>query len=160
MIHSTDNTISSNNITKQGQYGLLLNVSSNNRIQDNHISTQTTNTGIHLVDSSDNTITGNAIGYLGNSSTLAEAVDNYAFPWSTGGDANWFYQTETFHYDGDAAESGDIGHNEYTYLQTTIEVTDPGTLSFYWKVSSEEGNDYLEFWLDGTQRDRISGVGP
>ena len=41
-------------------------------------------------------------------------------------------------------------------MQTTI--TGPGTLSYWWKVSSESGYDFLEFYLDGVlQRGRISG---
>jgi len=29
---------------------------------------------------------------------------------------------------------------------------------FYWKVSSESGYDYLEFYIDGSLQDRISGT--
>jgi len=34
----------------------------------------------------------------------------------------------------------------------------PGTVSFYWRVSSEEDYDYLEFYLDDELQDRISGI--
>jgi hypothetical protein len=30
-------------------------------------------------------------------------------------------------------------------------------MSFYWKVSSEANYDFLEFYIDGTIQDRISG---
>jgi len=41
-------------------------------------------------------------------------------------------------------------------MQTTVE--DEGTFSFYWKVSSESGYDFLEFYIDSTlQTGRISG---
>jgi len=33
----------------------------------------------------------------------------------------------------------------------------PGTVSFYWRVSSEDGYDYLEFYIDNVRQDRISG---
>jgi hypothetical protein len=39
--------------------------------------------------------------------------------------------------------------------QATVE--GEGTVSFYWKVSSEEGDDYLEFYIDDVRKDRISG---
>ena len=87
--------------------------------------------------------------------SLGEAVDNTDLSWSTGGDADWFGQTETYYYDGDAAESGDISDNPDTWMETTV--SGPGTLSFYWKVSSESGYDYLRFYIDGAQQDSIAG---
>ncbi len=41
-------------------------------------------------------------------------------------------------------------------MQTTI--SGAGTVRFYWKVSSEGGYDYLEFYIDGSLQDRISGT--
>jgi hypothetical protein len=32
-----------------------------------------------------------------------------------------------------------------------------GTVSFFWRGSSEEDFDYLEFYVDGVRKDRISG---
>ncbi len=40
-------------------------------------------------------------------------------------------------------------------MQTTV--NGPGTVSFYWKVSSEEDYDFLEFYIDGLLEDQISG---
>ena len=34
----------------------------------------------------------------------------------------------------------------------------PGTLSFWWRVSSQEGADLLEFYLDGDQDDYLTGT--
>ncbi|RZN42922.1 MAG: hypothetical protein EFT35_01460, partial [Methanophagales archaeon ANME-1-THS] len=88
--------------------------------------------------------------------SLGEAVDNTALSWTTGGAANWFAETTTYYYGGDAAQSGVISHNQDSWMQTTI--SGPGTLSFYWKVSSERNYDWLEFYIDGLrQPDRISG---
>jgi len=36
-------------------------------------------------------------------------------------------------------------------------VSGTGTVKFYWKVSSEEDFDFLEFYIDGSLRSRISG---
>ena len=75
---------------------------------------------------------------------------------TTGGNANWFGQNNTYYYGGDAAQSGVITHNQNTYMQTTV--TGPGTLTFYWKVSSETNFDFMRFYIDGIeQAGRISG---
>ena len=90
-------------------------------------------------------------------SPLSAALNATNLVWITGGDANWFVET-TNTYDGVmAAQSGTISDSQQTWLQTTV--TGPGTLSFWWQVSSESGFDFLEFDLDGTQQDEISGTG-
>jgi len=86
---------------------------------------------------------------------LGEAVDNTGLTWTTDGNANWFGQTSTYYYGGDAAQSGAITHNQVTWLRTTV--TGPGSLSFYWKVSSESNFDFLRFYIDGVEQTRISG---
>jgi len=85
---------------------------------------------------------------------LSEALDtNLGF--TTGGDAKWFAQTKTSYYGGDAAQSGDISHNQDSWMQTVVE--GPGVARFYWKVSSEAGYDFLEFYIDGARQDKVSG---
>ena len=39
-------------------------------------------------------------------------------------------------------------------MQTTV--NGPTTVDFYWKVSSEAGYDFLEFYIDGELQDQIS----
>jgi hypothetical protein len=85
---------------------------------------------------------------------LSEALDT-SLSFTTAGDADWYSQTTMFYNDGDAVRSGDISHNQESWMRTTVGGT--GTLSFYWKVSSEAGYDYLEFYIDGVLRDQISG---
>jgi len=41
-------------------------------------------------------------------------------------------------------------------MQTTVNGT--GTVKFYWKVSSEEDFDFLEFYIDGSLQENISGL--
>jgi len=86
---------------------------------------------------------------------LSEALDT-ALSFTTGGSADWFAQTTTSRYDGDAAQSPDISHRQDSWMQTTVSGT--GTIQFYWKVSSEEDFDFLEFYVDGSLQDRISGL--
>ncbi|MBC8094713.1 MAG: hypothetical protein H7Y43_02765 [Akkermansiaceae bacterium] len=92
----------------------------------------------------------------GNGTDFNTALENNLV-WTTGGDAPWFTQSTTT-YDGiDAAKSGMIGHDQYSWLETTV--TGPGTLSFWWFVSSDDydGYDRLEFSIDGNNENTISG---
>ena len=93
----------------------------------------------------------------GSAVALSEALDAPGLTWTTGGSAPWSGQTGMT-YDGvDAGRSGLISDKEETWLQTTV-TTGPGTLSFWWRVSSEPGYDYLGFYLDGVlQSGRIAG---
>ena len=85
---------------------------------------------------------------------LGEAVDA-DLKWTTGGSKTWFGQTAISYYDGDAARSRSLNDDQYTYIHTSV--TGPGTLSFYWKVSSEPNWDILEFYIDSTLQRGISG---
>ena len=88
--------------------------------------------------------------------SIGDAVDNTSLTWTTGGNANWAWQAAISYYGGDAAQSGTITHSQSTWVQTTV--TGPGTLSFYWKVSSESNYDYLRFYIDGAEQSgKISG---
>ena len=68
----------------------------------------------------------------------------------------WTPQTANTHDGVDAAASGAISHGQESWLQTSV--VGPGTLTFWWKVSSESSFDYLEFYINGTrQNGRIAG---
>ncbi len=90
--------------------------------------------------------------------TLAQATDGPGLDWTSGGSgstyggepARWFGQALATHDGVDAARSGGIGASEATYTETTV--NGPGTLSFWWKVSSTAGHDYLRFTLDGAEQ--------
>ena len=87
---------------------------------------------------------------------LPDAVDSPDLVWTTGGDAPWFAQSTNTHDGMDAARSGAISGSQESWLQTTL--IGPGTLGFWWKASSEETWDFLEFYVDGVlQSGRLSG---
>jgi hypothetical protein len=86
--------------------------------------------------------------------SLSEALDT-TLSVTTDGSANWFSQTAISYYDGDAAQSGDISDDEESFMQTTV--SGAGTVSFYWKASTEGGYDFLEFSIDGELQNQISG---
>ena len=68
---------------------------------------------------------------------------------------SWCGQGAVSHDGNDALRSGIIYDGQNSYLQT--KVTGAGTLTFWWKVSSESGNDALRFLVDGVQKQVISG---
>ena len=87
---------------------------------------------------------------------FTESLNATNLTWITGGDAPWFPETSITHDGVAALQSGAIGANQQSTLQTTV--NGPGTLSFWWKVSSETNNDYASFSLDGVEQSRISGT--
>ena len=99
--------------------------------------------------------TGLTTGWSGNSDGITvnlpvfpcAAVDNCGLVFKTAGNATWFEQSAVVYYGSTAAQGGDIANNQWTYLQTTL--VGPGTLSFWWKASSESSWDYLRFLVDG-----------
>lgn len=89
--------------------------------------------------------------------SFAEALDTVGTPlvWGTTGTPVWFGQSSVSHDGVDAAQSGAVGHGAAVTVQTTV--NGPGTISFWWKVSSEANRDYLKFFINGVQQIRISG---
>ena len=91
--------------------------------------------------------------------TLVTALDNPSLTWTTGGNGNWAGQAEITHDGVDAAQSGILGNNQTTWIETTV--TGPGTLTFWWMVSCEDAPDdtydYLLLEVDGVETFRIDG---
>jgi hypothetical protein len=88
---------------------------------------------------------------------LGEALDTTNRIWTTSGNSLWFGQTNVTHDGVDAARSGDIGNNQETILQTVLATNGPGRCIFWWKVSSEDYFDVLEFRVNGVTQAAISG---
>jgi len=89
--------------------------------------------------------------------TLNDALENYNLSFVNGGDELWFCQKTCSAPlgGGDAAQSGDITNYQSSFFYT--QVTGPGVITFYWKVSSEQNFDYLRFSDNGIQKYSISG---
>ncbi len=77
-------------------------------------------------------------------------------PWKSGGDAPWEITDETAAEGTYSVRSGEIGDSQSSSLILTADFR-AGTGSFMYKVSSEEGWDFLEFYMDGKRIDRWSG---
>jgi hypothetical protein len=87
--------------------------------------------------------------------SLGNALDATQFVWTTG-NPGWGHQTAETHDGVDAAASGTTGDSEQATMQTTV--TGPGTLSFFWRVDSEEFSDVLSVAVpDTAETYEISG---
>ena len=86
---------------------------------------------------------------------LGDALDATSLAWQQGGAAQWFGQSVESRDGIDAGQSGDIGDGQASWMEASVE--GPGTLTFWWSVSSEASYDYLRFALDGTPLASISG---
>jgi hypothetical protein len=105
----------------------------------------TTGTSTNFVPASGN-LWGIDIVQKSTGITLNQVLDNNSLAFSTGGDASWFGQELLSFEGGSSARSGYISDNQSSWLQTTV--VGPGTVSFYWKVSSEADYDLLELFVD------------
>jgi len=85
-----------------------------------------------------------------------ETGDFSKFPWEQAGDKGWAVVSQQKHSGVYSARAGSIGHDESTIVQVTLDCIS-GDISFYRKVSSELGYDYLEFYIDGVRKGRWSG---
>jgi C1A family cysteine protease len=78
-----------------------------------------------------------------------ETGDFNAYNWEFGGDADWTISSSGSYEGTYCAKSGSIGNSSETELILTLEVVADDEISFYRKVSTEAGYDYLKFYIDG-----------
>jgi len=86
-----------------------------------------------------------------------ESISDIGHDATSGPGANWSSQTTTYFHDGDAAQSGASANYGQSWMQTTVQ--GEGVISFYWKVSCQNGCDFLEFLVDGVRQGSLSGTG-
>ena len=98
--------------------------------------------------------------------SLAEALDTVGSPlvWvtsrSSSSISNWVGQPTVTHDGEDAARSGSVSSSSSGSCSMQISVTGPGTVTFWWKVSSYTNNNRLRFYTGSsgsTERTNISG---
>ncbi|MDP8315135.1 MAG: carboxypeptidase regulatory-like domain-containing protein [Candidatus Celaenobacter antarcticus] len=87
-----------------------------------------------------------------------ETGDFSQFPWYSTNDVPWFITDVLPFYGTYSAQSGVITDNEFTDLNLDLNLTAAGDVSFALRTSSEEGWDFLEFYIDGTLIDSWSGI--
>jgi carboxypeptidase T len=77
--------------------------------------------------------------------------------WTFSGSTPW-YVTNAGAYDGlYCSHSGAIGNSANSDMDITLTFSSGGVISFYRKVSSEAGYDYLRFYIDGVQQGSWAG---
>lgn len=76
--------------------------------------------------------------------------------WTTSGNAPWLVQSSTVLAGSFSARSGVIGNGQTSSLKFSTNFGG-GAASFYFKVSSEPGWDFLKFYLDGNLLQQWSG---
>jgi hypothetical protein len=86
-----------------------------------------------------------------------ETGDFTKFPWELAGDINWTMDNVSPFEGNYSARSGDIGDEQTSDLILNYEVMNNDSISFYFKVSSENNYDYLQFYVDGNMLGYWSG---
>ena len=115
----------------------------------------------------DNTFSGNKweVDFVGEDWTIAsgscclehfETGDFSKFPWEQDDDASWITTSLEKKFGNYCAEAGEIYDRGSSTLQVRLDCVS-GNISFYRKVSSELGYDYLKFYIDGVEQDKWSG---
>lgn len=90
---------------------------------------------------------------------LADYLNADELTFATYGAAEWFGTTEVSHDGAGAAQSGKIGDNQESRLETTVNGS--GTIAFWWKVDCEAYRtyklDHVAFFIDGIEQKWING---
>jgi hypothetical protein len=77
--------------------------------------------------------------------------------WTFGGNSPWTISTES-PYDGlYCSKSGNIADSQSSEMSIELNLTSAGAVSFFRKVSSESGYDYLKFYIDNVLQGQWSG---
>jgi len=96
-------------------------------------------------------------GQTASDPTEGFETNNFSkYPWVHAGDEDWSTTRQERHSGVYSAKSGSIGDNERSDLRVTLDCI-TGNLTFYRKVSSESGYDFLKFCIDGVEQAEWSG---
>jgi hypothetical protein len=79
------------------------------------------------------------------------------FNWLFGGNSPWTITDEDPYEGTYCARSGSIANSQSSQIRLVYNVMTPDTISFYRKVSSESGYDFLEFYIDEAKLNEWSG---
>ena len=81
-----------------------------------------------------------------------------SFPWQMSGTRSWVIDNATTYEGSYSGKSGNIYDSQTSTMSLTLDDIPAGEqISFYYKVSSESGWDYLQFYIDGALQDEWSG---
>lgn len=86
-----------------------------------------------------------------------ESGDFNTFLWQLGGNVGWTIDVAELYEGGFSSRCGVITHNENSSMTVSMSAHSDGEVSFYYKVSSETGYDFLTFTVDGQVKGSWSG---
>jgi hypothetical protein len=110
------------------------------------------------------TITVNAENLLFNFTIFPAIIEDFELgnynklDWQFSGNANWTIDNTVKQEGLYSAKSGIIGNSSSSIVSVNIDVIHGGFMSFYRKVSSESGYDYLKFYIDDVLKNQWSGA--
>jgi subtilisin family serine protease len=111
-------------------------------------------------DNSSNTATSTiTVNLLAPANEGFETGNFSAQPWTNNSAIPWTIQNSEKYSGNYAAKSGAIGNSASSELSLTLNLSSSGNISFFQRVSSESGYDYLRFYLDNVQQGEWSGPG-
>jgi hypothetical protein len=94
---------------------------------------------------------------------LAPVIEDFgtgasSFPWTFTGSQHWYPVPDTPYTGQYCMRSGAIPNQSHTRMSITIPVISSDTISFMYRVSSEEAFDFLRFTINQTEMGRWSGI--
>jgi hypothetical protein len=94
----------------------------------------------------------------GQISSVADGFESGSLgpDYATGGNANWLVTSADAHAGSYSARGGTVDHYGETWMTRTV---GGGTVSFWYRVSSEEDYDWFNFYVDGSRDIHVSGNG-
>lgn len=87
-----------------------------------------------------------------------ETNDYTSYPWVVNGASPWFTTTDNAYDDMYCSKSGAIGGSQSSNMSITLNVAQNDSVIFMKAVSSEQGYDYLKFYIDNIMVAQWSGV--
>ncbi len=94
---------------------------------------------------------------IGNITENFETGDFSTFDWEFAGNADWMVSTNSPFEGNYCVRSGNINDYQSSELKITLNIASTDTISFYRKVSSEAGCDYLKFYIDDVLNGQWAG---
>ena len=88
----------------------------------------------------------------------AESGDYLNYSWQNEDVSPWTIDNSTVYQGTSSFRSGIIPHSATSELKIDYSVTQSDTIRFFRKVSSEQGYDFLRFYIDGIEMQTWSGL--
>lgn len=79
------------------------------------------------------------------------------YPWNSTGNADWTIDNSIYYEGVNSVRSGNISDDQMTGLTLDYDVMVDNEISFFVKVSSESGYDYLKFYIDNAEQASWAG---